>query len=236
MSTHAFAPTILAGGLMLLAAASPALAQAAPKGASTPATLRDLRGATRPPAIDPASAALVIIDAQQEYMRGPLALEGMPQALAEIVRLRAWAAAHHVPVIHVRQESPAGAAVFAAGSPGAEIIGTVAPAPGEPVVTKVYPNAFNKTDLQPLLQELGRRQLILTGFMAHMCLDSTSRAAFDLDYQVFVVASATAERAIPGPDGNVVDAQTLRRVTLTSLNDRFAWVLPDAAALEAAGN
>ncbi|RAK56384.1 cysteine hydrolase [Phenylobacterium soli] len=226
---------------MLLAAGPAALAQPAPAPApkfssgpsSGPITLRDLRGASARPVIDPASAALVIIDAQQEYVRGPLALEGMPQALAEIRRLRAWAAAHHVPVIHVQQVSPPGSAVFAAGSPGDEILPEAAPAPGEPVVTKLYPNAFNKTDLQPLLQRLGRRQLILTGFMAHMCLDSTSRAAFDLDYQVFVVASATAERAIPGPDGSVLSAADLRRATLTALNDRFAWVLPSAAALEA---
>jgi nicotinamidase-related amidase len=220
-----------AGAALAVAAAllPPTHAFAAP---DRPLTLREIRGA-REPAVDRAAAALVIIDAQQEYMMGPLALEGMPDALAEIVRLRAWAAAHHVPVVHVRQEGPQSAPVFAAGSRGAAFIREAAPAPGEPVVAKLYPNAFNKTGLDELLHRLGRRQVVLAGFMAHMCLDSTARAAFDRDYDVFIVAAATAERPIPGPDGRLISAAALRQAAMTALNDRFAWVLPDAAALDA---
>jgi nicotinamidase-related amidase len=195
-----------------------------------PPRLRDLRGVARP-ALEPDRAALLIIDAQREYMEGPLKLEGMEGAIVEIARLRSWARANGVPVIHVQQVGLPGAAVFAPGTAGVEIISELRPIAGEAVVVKAYPNAFNKTRLDAVIAGTRRRQLILTGFMAHMCLDATARAAFDRDHEVFVVGSATAERAIPGPDGQVMAARALLRATLTALNDRFAWVLPDAASV-----
>ena len=193
-------------------------------------TLRDIRGGPRPD-LDPQHAALIIIDAQEEYLRGPLRLEDVEAAIDEVDRLRAWAREHGVFVVHVRQVSAADAPVFARGSQGADIVARLLPSSDEAVVDKAYPNAFNRTGLDALLRGAGRHQLLLTGFMAHMCLDSTARAAFDRDYSVFIVASATAERSIPDPEGAVVSAGVLLRATLTALNDRFAWILPDARAV-----
>lgn len=193
-------------------------------------TLRETRGASRP-ALDPSQSALIIIDAQREYLDGKLVLTNFPAAVAEISAARRWAHAHGVPVIIVQQISPATSTVFAAGSAGAEIAPELAPASDEIVVTKTYPNAFNKTELLRTLRGLGRKQVILTGFMAHMCLDSTARAAFDLDLDVFVIGSATAERSIPDAAGRLISADELRRATLAALNDRFAWIIPTAADL-----
>ncbi|HEU5068639.1 MAG TPA: cysteine hydrolase family protein [Sphingomicrobium sp.] len=198
---------------------------------TVPLTVRDIRGTARP-TLEPSKAALIIIDAQKEYAEGKLRLEKLQPALAEITRLREWARRHHVPVIHVRQFSPAGAPIFADGSRMAEFLPEADPAPGETVVVKLYPNAFNRTTLEAHLEELGRSQLILAGFMAHMCVDSTARAGFDLDYDVFVDRSATAERAIPAPDGKIVAAADILDGTMTVLNDRFAYVVRDVAELE----
>jgi nicotinamidase-related amidase len=218
---------------LALAAAIAAASGAAQAAPARPLTLADMR-ATAWPALDPSRAALVIIDAQREYSDGRLKLEGMDAAVAEIVRLRAWAHAHAVPVIHIRQEGPATAPIFAAGKPGSQIVAPLTPTAGETVVKKTYPNAFNHTELDATLKHLGRTQLVLTGFMAHMCLDSTTRAAFDLDYTPYVVASATAERPLPDPLGSAaVSAAELRRITMTALNDRFARILPDAGAVTA---
>lgn len=193
-------------------------------------TLRDIRGGPRPE-LEPRHAALIIIDAQEEYLCGPLRLEEVEAAIDEIDRLRAWAREHGVLIVHVRQVSAADAPVFASGSKGADIVPRLVPSSDEAVVDKAYPNAFNRTGLDALLKSAGRNQLLLTGFMAHMCLDSTARAAFDRDYSVFIVASATAERSIPDPDGVVVSAGDLLRATLTALNDRFAWIFRDACAV-----
>jgi len=219
----------LAAGSMLLASSaalplSPATTQ--------PQTLRELRGVPRPQ-LSAADAVLLIIDAQEEYRSGPLNLEAFGDALAEIARLRAWAHAHGVPVIHVRQISARDSTVFAEGSHGAQIVPELAPLETEEVVDKTLPNAFADTRLEALLAGMGRRQLIVTGFMTHMCLDATTRAAFDRRFTVFIDAAGTAERAIPGPDGRLISAATLMRATLAALNDRFAWVSPTAAVLTA---
>ncbi|MEW5686686.1 MAG: cysteine hydrolase family protein [Pseudomonadota bacterium] len=212
-------------GLALLAMITGAAGATPP-----PPTLRELGGAVHP-RLDPAKAALIIIDAQMEYAHGPLAVEKLEPAVDEIVRLRAWAQAVGAPVIHIQQVGRPGGPIFAADGPGVRFLPDLAPAAGEIVVKKTRPNSFARTELDAVLQRLGRRQVILTGFMTHMCVDSTARAAFDLDYDAFVVASATADRPLPRPEGGLLSAADVRRATLTALGDRFVTVLPDAAAV-----
>ena len=201
--------------------------------ADAPHTLRDLRGPVPRPAVNPADAVFIIIDAQNDYRSGALPLEGVDAAIAEIARLRQWAQKSGIPVVHVRHETPPGTPIFAAGSTGAQIVNELTPAAGESVVVKTRPNAFAQTMLDDVLKKSGRHQLIVTGFMAHMCVDATTRAASDRGYTIFVVGSATADRAIPGPDGTIVNASTIRDVSLTALNDGIAWVVPSADALMA---
>jgi nicotinamidase-related amidase len=221
------------GIISLALLALPALA-APLQAADAPRTLRDLGGVVPRPAVNPADAVLIIIDAQNEYRSGALPLEGVDAAIGEIVRLRQWAQMSGIPVIHVRHETPAGAPIFAKGSNGSEIVSELTPAAGENIVVKTRPNSFAGTTLDDLLKKAGRHQLIITGFMAHMCVSSTTRAASDRGYTIFVVGSATADRAIPSPDGKIVSGNELRDVSLTALNDGIAWVVPTADALMAA--
>lgn len=173
----------------------------------------------------------MIIDAQMEYAHGPLAVEKLEPAVDEILRLRAWAQAVGAPIIHVQQVGPPGAMIFAPEGQGVRFLPDLMPTSGEIVVKKTHPNSFVRTNLDELLRQSGRRQLIVTGFMTHMCVDSTARAAFDLDYDVFLVASATADRPLPRPEGGMMSATEVRKATLTALSDRFATVLPDAASV-----
>jgi nicotinamidase-related amidase len=194
--------------------------------AATPTTLRNFAGTVPRPAIDPHNTVLIIIDAQNEYRTGKLPLENVDAAIKEIVRLRSWAKANGIPVINVQHVKAATSPLFAKGSDADAIVSELTPAPGEPVVAKTMPNSFAKTNLDEVLTPLNRKQLIVTGFMTHMCVDATTRAATERGYQVFIPASATADRAIPAPDGTVVPGETIKRVSLTALNDAFAWVVP----------
>ena len=45
--------------------------------------------------------------------------------------------------------------------------------------------------------------LVLAGFMTHMCINSTARGAFNLGFAPTVVAAATATRDLPGTDGRI---------------------------------
>jgi nicotinamidase-related amidase len=216
-----------------IAIATLALLAAFPAEAAAPTTLRNIAGVVPRPAVDPHNAVLIIIDAQNEYRSGKLPLENVDAAIHEIVRLRDWARANGVPVINVQHVSRATSPLFAKGSDADAIVSELTPASGEPLVQKTMPNSFAKTNLDAVLAPLARKQLIVTGFMTHMCVDATTRAATERGYQVFIPASATADRAVPAPDGTVVSAQDLKRASLTALNDTFAWVVPSVDELMA---
>ena len=68
----------------------------------------------------------------------------------------------------------------------------------------------------PTLKKLGRTQLVIAGFMTHMCVSSTARAALDLGYKATVAADAAATRDLPDPMGGVISADALHRAALAA--------------------
>lgn len=197
--------------------------------ADAPKTLLELAGANPAPA-SLKDATLVVIDAQNEYVAGPIALPGVGPALGAIADLLAAARAAGTPIVHLAHRAPAG--VFVEGTEGAEIAPQAAPKEGEPVFKKELPNGFTNSEFQPALEKLGRKNLILTGFMTHMCVDSTARAAVDLGYGVTIVENATASRALPGAVGKEArSAQEVHDGALAGLADLFAVVVKDAEGL-----
>ncbi len=93
------------------------------------------------------------------------------------------ARASGVPVVHVQHCAGSGEA-FAEGTPGWLIAPPLRPAAGERVVQKRARNAFEGTDLQALLQELGVGQLVITGIQSEGCVTATCRGALELGYAV----------------------------------------------------
>jgi nicotinamidase-related amidase len=197
---------------------------------TAPRTLLSMVGApTHPSPFD--RAALVIVDAQVEYTsRGNLPLAGVDAAVEETARLLALARRHGAPVFHIVHHGPAGSPIFDPRGPGSAIIPAVVPRQGEAVVTKGLPNSFASTDLHARIAATGRQELIIAGFMTHMCISATARAALDLGYRNTVVAAATATRDLPGPTGGVVPASELQRTELAALADMFAVVVNDSKA------
>ena len=70
--------------------------------------------------------------------------------------------------------------------------------------------------------------ITLVGFMTHMCVNSTTRMAFNLGYRNTVVAGAAATRTLPGPTGTVT-ASVLQNASLAALADLFAVVVRSGA-------
>jgi nicotinamidase-related amidase len=81
-----------------------------------------------------------------------------------------------------------------------------------------------------VLTKLDRKDIVVGGFMTHMCVSATVRAALDLGWRSTVVASAAATRDLPAINGGVVAAAQLHAIELAALADRFAVVAPDAGA------
>jgi nicotinamidase-related amidase len=195
-----------------------------------PKTLLEMSGAVASPA-SLAIAAIVVIDAQREYVDGKLALPEAGEALKEIRKLLDRARKAQAPIVHVQHRGRPGGA-FGPDSPGFIIADEAAPQGGEAVVEKSLPNAFAGTNLKAKLEALGRKEIILAGFMTHMCVEATARAAIDHGLKATVVAAATATRDLLDPlTGDAVPAAEVQRNALTAMADRFAAIAPNADAI-----
>ena len=109
------------------------------------------------------------------------------------------------PVVHIQHQGKAGGA-FDLDDPRGAIDDRVAPVEGETVIRKALPNSFANTNLQEILEGIGRQKLVIAGFQTHMCVSATTRAALDLGYRNTLVADAIATRDLPGPGGGGVVA------------------------------
>ena len=198
-----------------------------------PKTLLEISGAAlRPSPL--AESVLVLVDAQNEYVCGKLPLAGIAQAIAEASCLLASARANGIPVIHIVHVTAQGRPVFAPGSHGAQIVPELTPLPSEEVIEKTLPNAFAGTVLGQRLEgfaAMGRKSIILAGFMTHNCISSTARAALDRGIPATIVASATATRALPDLCGGVIAAEIVQAAALAGLADRSAAVVLNLDAL-----
>ncbi|MGO1120871.1 cysteine hydrolase family protein [Rhodovibrionaceae bacterium A322] len=196
---------------------------------SAPKTLLEMAGApNRPHAL--ADSAVVMIDAQNEYVSGKLVLPGVEAALDEGACLLELARQAGRPVIHVQHKGKAGGA-FDPQTTAFCLADKVAAKSGETVVTKTLPNAFAGTGLCETLKQMGVRSIIVAGFMTHMCVSSTVRAALDKGFGCTVVAGACTTRDLPDGKGGVVTAAEINRVELAALADRFAIVVPSSQDL-----
>jgi nicotinamidase-related amidase len=186
-------------------------------------TLRDVIGLDdRLPQL--ADATLVLIDFQNTYRTGVMALQDADEALAAAGRLLSAARAAGTPVVHVVNDGGAGSPYDIRAETGA-ISPEVAPAEGEPVVVKRFPDAFHGTELDATLRGLGSGpDLVLAGFMTHMCVTFTAHGAFTRGYRPTVVAEATATRSLPAPGGAALPAATLHDAALTAIGDLFGPV------------
>jgi nicotinamidase-related amidase len=194
-----------------------------------PKTLLELAGADLKPA-RVSNATLLLIDYQNEYTAGPLSLPGASPAVQRAALLLGRARDAGSPIVHVVHKGRPGG-LFDRDAVRGQIIAALAPRHGEAVIEKGLPNAFAGTGLHAVLGEAARKDLIIAGFMTHMCVSSTARAALDLGWRVTIDAGACATRDLPDGMGGHVEAGVVHKVALVELSDRFAIIARDPEAL-----
>jgi nicotinamidase-related amidase len=137
---------------------------------------------------------LVIVDLQNDYFPGgKMELFGIEAAAENARILLTEFRKSKAPVIHIQHISiPPNAFFFLPGTEGAKLNDRVSPQEGEAVVVKNYPNSFRDTSLLETLRNMRINDLVICGAMSHMCIDATTRAAFDLGFNCFVAENACA--------------------------------------------
>ncbi|KAJ5773195.1 hypothetical protein N7457_008091 [Penicillium paradoxum] len=192
---------------------------------STTQSFREIIGVPRSTA-SPQDSTLIIIDAQNEYATGALKTENVEQTRKVIAKLlqRYREGNNGKNIVHVVHEVPEGAPVFTPNTALAQEFEELTPKSGEKVIAKNFPSSFAKTDLHAYLQGLGDvgKKVVLVGYMAHVCVSTTARAAAELGYDPIIVRDAVGDRDIPG-----VKAETLVSVVLSELADGFGTVVSE---------
>jgi ureidoacrylate peracid hydrolase len=97
---------------------------------------------------------------------------------------------------------------------GAEIIEELSPMPGDLVVRKQKYDGFIGTNLEILLGTYGIRYLVFVGTATNLCVESTLRHAFFLDYFPILVSDAVSHAG----------ANITQEATIYNVKSNFGWV------------
>jgi nicotinamidase-related amidase len=180
---------------------------------------------------------LLVIDVQNEYFDGALPISDPPPetSLANVGRAMDAAGAAGVPVIVVRHTSSGDdAPIFRAGSHAWELHPEVARRRYDHLVEKHLPGSFTGTSLEGILSEAGVDTVAITGYMTHMCVDTTSREAAHRGLGVEILSDATGTLALEN-SGGAAAGEELHRATLVAQGQFFADVVTTDAWLERLG-
>ncbi|MFD7126774.1 MULTISPECIES: isochorismatase family protein [Streptomyces] len=189
-------------------------------------TLRELNGFDATPAAL-AGSTLILVDYQNTYTRGVMELDGWQDSLDAAARLLARAREAGTRVVHVVNDGGEGTPYDIRAEIG-RIHPAVAPADGETVVVKRAPDSFHGTDLGEYVPEGG--DVIIAGWMTHMCVAFTAQGAFLRGNRPTVVADACATRSLPVA-GTDLDARQVHHGALATIGDLYGVVVPTLESL-----
>ena len=196
-----------------------------------------------PELIVPAKSAVIVVDVQNDFCSpdGVLGKAGQPTAAAmemipNLQRLLTAARAGGAPVIFIQtiHEAATDSSAWTwrmrgivggccrKNTWGAEFT-EVAPEPDEPVVIKHRYSAFINTRLDSVLRTLKVENLIMTGVSTNVCVESTARHGFMLDYNIVFLSDCTAAYSAEEHEGALYNIRNHFGVVGTSDDVIAAW-------------
>jgi nicotinamidase-related amidase len=170
--------------------------------------------------------ALVLVDIQNDYFPGGrMELEGSIEAGQQARQLLFAFRQRRLPLVHVQHVSTRpGATFFLPDTDGVKTHENVQPLDHELIIQKHYPNSFRDTGLLAHLHDEQITRLVICGMMTHMCIDATTRAAFDYGFECLVAEDACATRSLIHRDQSI-PARQVHLSFLAALNAVYAKVL-----------
>jgi ureidoacrylate peracid hydrolase len=198
---------------------------------------------------DPRWACLLVVDVQNDFCSSDGAAArrgddvGAAQAMVpRLLRFIERARRAGVPIMYVRtthsprtdtppwllRRSQQGMSrTCREGTWGAELYEGIAPAPGEPIVIKHRYSAFVRTDLDTILRARGTESLLVSGVTTNVCVETTARDAYMLDYYVTLVEDCSAAYSPAAHSGTLENIRN--HFGLVASSDEIASTWPDGA-------
>jgi len=174
--------------------------------------------------------ALIVIDVQQEYFDGPLAIQHPPreESLSRIVDAVRFAHEQGVPVAVILHDSGEAAPVFATGSARQAIHPALAAALAyDDIFVKDRSSAFDGTALADWCRARDIDTITLVGYMTNNCVIATAAGAEVHDLAVEVLSDATGAIHLSNERGTV-PARAVHETLMTLLHSNFAAVTDTA--------
>lgn len=95
------------------------------------------------------------------------------------------------------------------------------------MVRKHFPTSFHRTPLLDALREGGVDHAVIVGAMSHVCIDATTRAAYDLGLRCTLLHDACATRDLEF-QGKKVKADEVHASFMAALGRWYAKLLSTA--------
>jgi len=138
--------------------------------------------------------ALLVIDIQKTFFdMDAVTTQSLNNAIQYINAAIALFREKDLPIVviqHIDQENN-----LVPGQEGFDLPESIHLLPTDLTIHKTYGNAFNKTDLETKLRDLGVDTVILTGFCAEYCVLATSHGAQDANLHPILLRNTLASGA-----------------------------------------
>lgn len=172
------------------------------------------------------NACLILVDLQNDYFAGGnMELVNIKQAAENAQQLLVKFRSKNLPIIHIQHISAhPGATFFLPKTKGVEINEMVSPVKDEKVLSKFYPNSFRETALLDILKKTEKNTVVICGAMSHMCVDATTRAAFDYGFNCVVVEDACATKDLVFKE-KTIKASDVHASFMAALSGAYARVM-----------
>lgn len=179
------------------------------------------------------SAVVVLLVDVINHMRflggDELAKHAAPAAEA-IVALRRAAHRAQVPIVYANDNFGDWSATSAdlirecsrRGNPGASFTRKVRPTRGDCFVLKARNSAFYCTSLEPLLESVGAKTLVIAGLAADNCVLFTAHDAYLRGYRVIVARDAVASESTEGTERALQQMKTSLKARVLSVS-QLKW-------------
>ena len=169
-------------------------------------------------------AALIVIDVQKGFAAPVWGRRNNPACEANIVALVDRWRDRGRPVVYVRHDSASPTSPLHPDQPGNALIDALPAGPDLLVVKHVNSAFYGQPDLDGWLRAHGRDAVVICGITTNHCCETTARMAGNLGYATTFVIDATHTFDRTGPDGAVITADELARVTAANLHEEFATI------------
>ena len=159
------------------------------------------------------ASALLVVDMQVGVITHAW---NTPQVIERIQSLVTLARAQQAPVIWVQHNDDE----LRPGSPAWRWVPELVPRAGEPLIPKAHNSAFEHTELEATLAQLGVSRLVLCGAATNWCIRATAYAALERGYDLALAADAHTCSPMQLDNGRTVEPAAV----IDELNAVLRWL------------